>query len=220
MLDGEGARRRQVGCDGDPHTGSLQGPRGLRQWVECEIGASIGLLPRDRLAGAHRHQAGVAEPELVRDGPRGSRQRDAALVARQPVEVRAAFARERFESIEAADLFGFRLNGTVVEMLQTGVLGSLDCAAGTWHDVTDPNLIEITTLDFDLGNSMCLNGAEPNGIDDDGDTTIDNFAEFDCYATVPANGSGDRTVETRELTVTIAGRLASDTSVQATAVTG
>jgi type IV pilus assembly protein PilW len=120
-------------------------------------------------------------------------------------------------TVDAADLFGFRLNGTVVQMLQTGIIGSLDCAAGTWQNVTDPNLIEITALTFDLANSLCLNGAEPNGVDDDADATIDNAAEYNCYVSVPANGSGDRTAETRELVVTIAGRLANDISVQATA---
>jgi len=119
------------------------------------------------------------------------------------------------DSVDAADLFGFRLNGTVVQMLQTGVVGSLDCATGAWQNVTDPNLIEITTLTFDLGNSLCLNGSEPNNADEDGDGTDDNAAEYDCYTTAPVNG--DRTVETREVTVTVAGRLANDTSVQAIA---
>jgi type IV pilus assembly protein PilW len=127
--------------------------------------------------------------------------------------------------VESTDLFGFRLNGTVVQMRQTGVVDGTQCVGGTcnscqngtWLDVTDPDLIEITALNFDLSASQCLNSAEPNETDDDGDGTIDNAEEEDCYATVPANGSGDATVETREILVTVTGRLADDTSTQMTA---
>ena len=128
-------------------------------------------------------------------------------------------------TLEATDLFGFRLNGTVVQMRETGVVDGVACVGGTcdscnngtWQNVTDPNLIEITALNFDLGNSQCLNATEPNGDDDDGDGTVDEDDEADCYATIPANGSGEATAETRELVVTVSGRLANDTSTQMTA---
>jgi prepilin peptidase dependent protein B len=126
--------------------------------------------------------------------------------------------------IENADLFGFRLNGTVAQMRSTGVVDGANCIGGTcnsctngvWENVTDPDLIEITDLTFDLGQSECLNGAEPNTVDNDADGTVDDADEFDCYLTVPANGSGAATTETRELLVTVTGRLAADASVQAT----
>ena len=126
-------------------------------------------------------------------------------------------------TVETTDLFGFRLNGTVAQMRQVGVVDGTNCVGGsctsctngTWADVTDPNLIEITQLTFDLANSMCLNGSEPDTVDDNGDGTVDDDAEYDCYTTVPAAGSGDVTIETREVTVTIAGRLAADTATQA-----
>ncbi|HEX7060836.1 MAG TPA: prepilin-type N-terminal cleavage/methylation domain-containing protein [Woeseiaceae bacterium] len=126
--------------------------------------------------------------------------------------------------IESTDLFGFRLNGSVVQMRRTGVVDGVDCIGGTctsctngvWENVTDPDLIEITQLTFDLGNSKCLSGAEPNTLDDDGDGTVDDSDEYDCYLTVPANGSGVATKETRELLVTVSGRLATDPSTQAT----
>jgi len=124
--------------------------------------------------------------------------------------------------IENTDLFGFRLNGSVVQMRQTGVVDGANCVGGTcdnctngtWEDVTDPNLIEITELTFDLANSQCLNGTEPNALDDDADGVIDEDDEFNCYVTVPPNGSDAVTAETRELLVTVTGRLAGDTSTQ------
>lgn len=126
-------------------------------------------------------------------------------------------------AIEATDLFGFRLNGTVVQMRQTGVVDGAACIGGTcnscangiWQNVTDPDLIEITDLTFDLSRSQCLNAAEPNGLDDDADGTVDDADEFDCYVTVPAVGSGVVTTETRELLISVSGQLAADPSTQA-----
>jgi type IV pilus assembly protein PilW len=128
-------------------------------------------------------------------------------------------------TVEATDLFGFRLNGTVVEMRQVGAVDGVECIGGTctsctngtWLAVTDPDLIEITQLTFDLANSLCLNSSEPNEEDDDLDGVIDNDEERDCYATVPPLGSDEITMETREVTITVAGRLASDNNVQTTA---
>ncbi|MGD8339908.1 MAG: prepilin-type N-terminal cleavage/methylation domain-containing protein [Gammaproteobacteria bacterium] len=128
-------------------------------------------------------------------------------------------------TLETTDLFGFRLNGTVVQMRQTGVVDGVACVGGTcnsctngtWQNVTDPNLIEITALSFDLANSQCINAMEPDGEDNDADGTIDEADEADCYAVVPANGSGDATAETRELLISVSGRLANDTSTQMTA---
>jgi type IV pilus assembly protein PilW len=126
-------------------------------------------------------------------------------------------------ALEATDLFGFRLNGSVVQMRQSGVVDGAGCVGGTcnsctngtWENVTDPDLIEVTDLTFDLAASQCLNGSEPNAVDDNGDGVIDDAGEFNCYVTVPGVGSGAVTVETRELLVTIAGRLSGDTSTQA-----
>ena len=128
-------------------------------------------------------------------------------------------------TIDTTDLFGFRLNGTVVQMRQAGVVdgtqcvgGSCDsCQNGTWANVTDPDLIEITSLNFDLANSLCLNAAEPNLVDDNGDGTIDDANEINCYTTIPAIGSENATVESREVVVTVAARLANDPLVQSSA---
>jgi len=126
--------------------------------------------------------------------------------------------------LESTDLFGFRLNGSVVQMRQTGVVDGADCVGGTcnsctngvWQNVTDPNLVEVTALTFDLANSLCLNVSEPNEVDDDGDGTIDEDDEYDCYVTIPPAASGETTVESREMQVTVSARLAADTSTQIT----
>ena len=127
--------------------------------------------------------------------------------------------------IENTDLFGFRLNGTVVQMRQSGVVDGVDCVGGTcnscvngtWQNVTDPNLIVVTALNFDLSGSQCLNVSEPNSIDDDVDGTIDEADEYDCYATLPPVDSDEPTVESREVRVTVSARLAGDASTQASA---
>ena len=128
-------------------------------------------------------------------------------------------------TLENTDLFGFRLNGTVVQMRQVGTVDGAACVGGTctsctngtWLDVTDPDLIEITDLTFDLSNSQCLNASEPNELDDDGDGNVDEDDEFDCYQTIPPAGSNEVTLETREVVITVTGRLVTDTSVQTTA---
>jgi type IV pilus assembly protein PilW len=127
--------------------------------------------------------------------------------------------------LESNDLFGFRLNGTSVQMRQSGTVDGTDCVGGTcnscqngeWMDVNDPDVVEITQLTFDLSNSQCLNSSEPNEEDDNADGTIDELAEQDCYATIPPIGSNEVTMETREVTITLTGRLASDNTVQASA---
>ena len=124
--------------------------------------------------------------------------------------------------LEDTDLYGFRLNGTVVQMRQSGSIDATDCIGGTctscnngvWQNVTDPDLIEITNLTFDLSESQCLNGSEPDGIDDNGSGIVDDAAEMDCYLNPPTVGSGDTTVETREILITVAGRLANDPLTQ------
>jgi len=125
-------------------------------------------------------------------------------------------------NLDDADIRGFRLNNGVVQMRNEGNTGvntrhdSCANANDDWRDVTDGRLIEITSFNFALDNSRCLNAREPDGVDNDSDGTIDEAGEMDCYATVPTNGSGDVTVETRQIEITVAGRLVTDNSVSAT----
>ena len=118
--------------------------------------------------------------------------------------------------VDNNEVVGFRLNNGAVEMRQNVVGADRDSCAtadGTWLPVTDPRVITITTLNFAFDNSECINTREPNNIDEDGDGTVDNAAEMNCYTQVPNNGSGDVTVETRQIDITLAGQLINDASV-------
>ena len=126
--------------------------------------------------------------------------------------------------VDSTDLFGFRLNGSVVQMRQSGTVDGASCVGGTcsscvngiWANVTDANLIEVTALNFDLSGSECLNASEPDLLDDNADGAVDDDTEYDCYAVIPTVGSGDATAESREVRVTVTARLANDVATQAT----
>jgi type IV pilus assembly protein PilW len=122
--------------------------------------------------------------------------------------------------IDDANLFGFRRNGNVVEMRQQGdASGTINSCSddngnpGDWEALTDPAIISITALTFDLRPSSCLNTSEPDSVDDDGDGTVDEAEEADCYTTTP--GTGDVTVEVRQLSITVDGQLANDPFAEA-----
>jgi len=135
-----------------------------------------------------------------------------------------AYDADSDEDLGNLDILGFRLNNGVVQMRQQGDVAANarhdHCNDGddTWLDITDGNLISITGLTFDSNPgvaSQCLNVREPDDVDNDGDGTIDNDEEADCYdAPLPTNGSGDITVETREILITLAGELANDDFVK------
>lgn len=123
--------------------------------------------------------------------------------------------------LDNENLFGFRLNNGVVEMRLSGVSTNprhdlCSNAGDLWEPVTDGNLVRITSLTFDtrdaIAPSTCLNAREPDGLDNGGDGGVDDAREYDCYDTIPA--SGDLTVETRQISISIEGVLASDTDVR------
>ncbi len=122
-------------------------------------------------------------------------------------------------SVEAADLFGFRLNAGAIEMRTTGVPANAPTCAGVgeWTPLTDPNFIQIQALTFSLAFSECLNAREPNSINDDEIGGADNDEEYDCYdAPFPVAGSNDKTVETRQVDIILTARLANDNFVRMT----
>jgi len=129
-----------------------------------------------------------------------------------------AYDRDNDGTLDLDELNGFRLNGSTVEMRTAGVLASAgSCAAGTWAALTDPNFITVSALAFNLDNSECLNTREPDGIDNDsgGSPAIDNAEEADCYdAPMPVASSGNITVETRQIRITLTGNLQNDAFVQ------
>ena len=128
-----------------------------------------------------------------------------------------AYDRDEDGVVDVEELGGFRLDNTgAVEMRTAGVLATpASCATGTWADLTDSNFITVSALVFNLDNSECLNTREPDGVDNDGDSTVDNAEEADCYdAPLPVAASGDITVETRQIRITLTGNLTNDAFVQ------
>jgi len=120
--------------------------------------------------------------------------------------------------LDDQDIIGFKLDTNTVWMRRQGDVNDAndDCSDGddTWLKITDSEMIKVTTLTFDSSSSECLNTREPDDVDNDGDGDIDNAEEADCYDTpLPTNGSGDITVETREILITLAGELANDNFV-------
>lgn len=127
--------------------------------------------------------------------------------------------------VDAAELSGFRLTTAgVVQVRTSGDTADPDTCASTaspttpitWEALTDPDFITVSELTFDLGNSTCLNTREPNTLDDDGDGTTDESDEADCYLNVPLAGSGNITVETREVLITLTANLTNDSFVRMT----
>jgi len=121
-------------------------------------------------------------------------------------------------TVEATELGGFRLNNGVVEMRTSGNVADPDTCAtanNTWSVLTDSDFITVTALTFNLNASECLNTREPDGVDNDADSTTDEADEADCYdAPMPAAASGDITVETRQIAITLTGNLTEDSFVQ------
>ncbi|MDX1490103.1 MAG: hypothetical protein R3332_02380 [Pseudohongiellaceae bacterium] len=131
-----------------------------------------------------------------------------------------AYDRDEDGVVDADELSGFRLVAGVVQMRTAGnVLNPDTCADfnNTWTALTDPGLVTVTNLTFDLSGSSCINTREPDNIDNDASGVADNAEEADCYdAPLPTNGSGDITIETRQVTITLTGNLASDAFVRQT----
>jgi prepilin peptidase dependent protein B len=119
--------------------------------------------------------------------------------------------------IAAGELSGFRLNNGVVQMRTAGNTAAPDTcatASNTWSDLTDSRFMTVTALTFNLSGSSCLNTREPDLIDNDADGTVDNSAEANCYTSVPAASSGNITVETRVVAITITANLTNDSFVR------
>lgn len=119
--------------------------------------------------------------------------------------------------VDDSELLGFRLNSGVLQMRTSGLSTNPDsCANATgqnWSDLTDADFMTVDELTFDLAASACLNIREPDNIDNDTDGTVDEDSEGDCYASVPAGGSGNITVETREVQITMEASLTNDSNV-------
>lgn len=124
--------------------------------------------------------------------------------------------------LEDNEKFGFRWNGAATDplMIRTSNTagGPNTCTAGNWEPVTDPAEIEIMALSFDITGSLCTNASEPDGVDDGGaagDADVDP-AEFNCYNATFVADTGEHTVESRLVVITLTARLVSDPDVSYT----
>ncbi len=115
--------------------------------------------------------------------------------------------------LDNADIAGFRLVNGVLQMRRNGDIVANNrhdsCTSGSdnWQNLTDPNTVIVNELVFTLDNSICINNREPDDLDNDGANGIDDPDEADCYVQPPAVGSGQNTIETREVAITISGQL-------------
>ena len=115
--------------------------------------------------------------------------------------------------LDDSDITGFRLLDGVLQMRRNGDTvannrhDSCSSDKDNWQNLTDPNAIIVNQLVFTLDNSVCINNREPDDIDNDGLNGVDDSDEADCYAQPPVIGSGQNTIETREIAITISGQL-------------
>ena len=114
------------------------------------------------------------------------------------------------------DIVGFRLQNNAIQMRRNGDVNANArhdaCNNGNdnWQNMTDPNVVSITALNFSLANSACINNREPDNVDNDGANGVDDADEADCFLQPPAVGSLQNTVETRAVTITVSGLLVGD----------
>lgn len=115
-------------------------------------------------------------------------------------------------AVDATDYFGFRLNGSNLQMRNSGATTG-DCDDGAWETVNDTNNIVIDTLTFSTEGSQCLN------------TSVTGGAQWMAAAgaTTPAcdpatvgytAATGDLLTETRQITITLQGHHANDANAQ------
>lgn len=120
--------------------------------------------------------------------------------------------------LAADELAGFRLTADgAVQMRTSGnLVNPYSCSSqgASWIALTDPDLVTVTALGFDLTRSTCVNATEPDGIDDDGAGSVDDAGEADCYIQPPAED--DVSVEQADIAIALSAHLAHDTFVRTT----
>jgi prepilin peptidase dependent protein B len=119
--------------------------------------------------------------------------------------------------VDTNELAGFRLLNGVVQMRTIGNATAPDTCSSTsntWSDLTDSRFMTVTALTFSLAASTCLNTREPDSVDNDANGTVDNATEANCYTNVPTASSGNITVETRVVAITLSANLTNDTFVR------
>lgn len=94
--------------------------------------------------------------------------------------------------------FGYKLNTGAIWMKKSGDAASAtDCSTGSWERVTDPAIVNVSSLTFTL-DVWCVN---PNGLDPV-TSTPPLVTNTTCTAITPTPTSGQRTIEIRGISVT------------------
>ncbi|MDF1582800.1 MAG: prepilin-type N-terminal cleavage/methylation domain-containing protein [Methyloprofundus sp.] len=112
--------------------------------------------------------------------------------------------------VNTNEYYGFRLNGTELEMRISGTAATAQSCGinAEWNNITDENKVSISAMTFSDNNSKCFNS-----------TTKKLYApageDKSCPATAVAGFStaGDTLVETREIAITLTGNVVGDAPV-------
>ena len=123
------------------------------------------------------------------------------------------------------EVFGFRLNGSVVQMLDDVITDTSNCATGTWGAMTSNDTIVIDALSFSSTGSQCMNAT--GGLS--WQLTAANSTLAPCAApaadiTMNSGGvhaapvAGDLMTEVRQLTIVLIGHHQSDPTMASTVI--
>lgn len=133
----------------------------------------------------------------------------------------------------ATNFFGFRRNGTTVQMLTTNsALAALSDAVCTnnalWVDLTDTNRLTVTGLTFSTAGSRCLSYIRDDYVPTDATTFEVSVAPAnstanacDLATNTPAAAGATRTfTETRQVEITLAAQQTQDATIVRTGPAG
>lgn len=111
-----------------------------------------------------------------------------------------------------SEYFGYKLSDNEVQMRTANV----SCASSNnWESITDKNNIKINSLYFDLDGvgSNDPSGGYENSFDRKSECfNSSDTANYDCYDTLPTNGSNNITLETRYVIISLKAELTDDSS--------
>ena len=130
--------------------------------------------------------------------------------------------------VEAGEVFGFRLSGNVIQMLEPAAGGptvTSNCAAGTWSGMTSNDTVVISALSFSTTGSQCLNASTDPTLSwtvSEDPSTAAPCAATSAQSTIngagthAAPGGSDVITEVRQITITLTGSHQSDPTMAAT----